>query len=244
MATACTEAKSTRSDRSGASRANSDRYTGSSVLTNEVTSTRSPRAARYLARCSASTVLPVPAAPRIRAGPDQRRLICSGLGRVQPGHPGLDRLPGGGLEQLGPQLLAAEQRLRLPALRDARRAAARRRGHGRGVRHRRPGHRRAAPVQDLDQPLDHLRRQPHAAAHQVEGEIAARRSPAPGPARRGRCAARPAPAAGPPRSAADPRRPAASPPPRVWCASCAPRRRRRRHPATAGRAPAGPPARP
>ncbi len=77
MATACTEQKSTRSDRSGANRENSDRYTGSSVLTNEVTNTRSPRAARYLARCSASTVFPVPAAPRIRAGPDQCRLICS-----------------------------------------------------------------------------------------------------------------------------------------------------------------------
>ncbi len=76
LATACTELNSTRGDCSGASRRNSDRYTGSNVPRYEVTSTESPRAARYLARCRASTVLPVPAAPRIRAGPARRRRTC------------------------------------------------------------------------------------------------------------------------------------------------------------------------
>ncbi len=72
LASACRPVKSMRSSMPGDNRAASARSTTGSVLTkvtNRIGSAE--RSARWAARCSPTTVLPVPAGPRTRAGPLQ-----------------------------------------------------------------------------------------------------------------------------------------------------------------------------
>jgi hypothetical protein len=103
-----------------------------------------------------------------RAGPPPSDLL--GLVGVQPGHPDLDRLPGRGLDQPGPQPLQVDQR-RSGIGRCRDRGAGRRPSRAGTRRGGRRGHRRAAPVQDLDHPVDHRGLQPQATPHQVDVQV-------------------------------------------------------------------------